>query len=204
MQAPPLATLRRFLPAGAATCAASVAVVIAGVPAAQGSSGGTAEHWGAYGTKGKQYDRQLSPVAVSLPGPVAEVSSSNSTQYALLTNGSVYAWGLGTYGELGNGKTKNSLTTAVRVKFPAGVKIAYLPTDVMPYDSAFAVDTTGHVWGWGINEGGELCLANTTEYNTPVELPFSSVTTLAGAANHATYDAGGTLYSCGSNQYGEP
>jgi alpha-tubulin suppressor-like RCC1 family protein len=199
-----LAGLRKLLIVGAGLCAAAASVVIAGVPApAQGSSGGTIEHWGAYGTGGKQYDKNLTPVALTLPAPVAEAGSSNSTQYALLTNGTVYAWGLGSHGELGNGGTANSLTTAVRVKFPAGVKIASIPTDVMPYDSAFAIDTTGHVWGWGQNEDGELCLGNTAQYTTPVELPFSDVTTLAGGANHATYDSGGTLYSCGSNQYGE-
>jgi alpha-tubulin suppressor-like RCC1 family protein len=177
---------------------------MAAVPAsAQGSSGDTIAHWGAYGTKGKQYDKNLTPVLVTLPGPVAQVSSSNSTQYALLTNGTVYAWGLGTHGELGDGGTVNSYTTPVQVQFPAGVKIAYLPTDVMPYDTAFAVDTSGDAWGWGDNEGGELCLGNTKEQNTPVELPFSDVTTLAGGANHATYDADGTLYSCGTDANGE-
>jgi hypothetical protein len=39
----------------------------------------------------------------------------------------------------------------VRVQFPAGVKIASIPADVMPYDSAFAVDTTGRAWAWGDN-----------------------------------------------------
>jgi alpha-tubulin suppressor-like RCC1 family protein len=91
----------------------------------------------------------------------------------------------------------------VQVKFPAGVKIASIPSDVMPFDSAFAVDTTGHVWGWGLNQGSEFCLGTVKKYLTPVKLPFSGVTTLAGAADHATYDANGTLYSCGTNQYGE-
>jgi alpha-tubulin suppressor-like RCC1 family protein len=193
----------RLLAIGAAVCVAGVSVLVASVPAAQGASGVTIEHWGAIGTGHKQYDVRRSPVSLSLPARVAEVSSSNSTQYALLTNGNVYAWGIGTHGELGNGSKKNAFTAAVRVQFPPGVKIAYLPTDVMPYDSAFAVDTTGHVWGWGINAGGELCLGNRSEHNKPVRLPLSRVTTLAGAADHATYDAGGTLYSCGSDTYGE-
>ena len=40
-------------------------------------------------------DRLVSPTALELPGRVVEVASSNSTQYALLADGSVYAWGLG-------------------------------------------------------------------------------------------------------------
>jgi alpha-tubulin suppressor-like RCC1 family protein len=164
----------------------------------------TIKHWGSFfgGTSGNS-DTQLSPVAVTLPGTVAEVGSSNSTQYALLTDGSLYAWGLGTQGQLGDGRLENSFTRPVRVRFPAGVKIASLPADVMPYDTALAVDTRGHVWGWGHNGGGELCLGNTREHATPVRLPLSHVTALAGASNHAVYDADGTVYACGVNSAGD-
>jgi alpha-tubulin suppressor-like RCC1 family protein len=152
--------------------------------------------------KGVNYDTKEAPTAVALPGAVAEIATSNSTEYALLTDGRLYAWGLGTVGELGDGSRLNSLTKPVRVRFPAGVKIASIPADVMPFDTALAVDTTGHVWGWGENGGGELCLRNRKTYLKPVRLPFSHVTTLAGASNHALYDAGGTVYACGQNLEG--
>jgi alpha-tubulin suppressor-like RCC1 family protein len=198
LRTPPAVVLRKLLVAGAGLCAVGVGAVIAGGPA-QGSTEGTIEHWGAYG----QIDKQYSPVPLGLPAPVVEVGSSNSTQYALLTNGTVYAWGVGTNGQLGNGSTANSLDVPVQVRFPAGVKIASIPADVMPYNSAFAVDTSGHVWAWGANFSGEFCVGNTNEYNTPVRLPFADVSTLAGAGGHATYDADGTLYSCGTNQFGD-
>jgi alpha-tubulin suppressor-like RCC1 family protein len=161
----------------------------------------TIEHWGSFfgAKKGTNYDLATSPVAVTVPGTVAQVGTSNSTEYALLTNGSVYAWGLGTQGELGDGGTVNSFATPVRVRFPRGVKIAYLPTDAMPYDTALAVDTKGHAWGWGENGGGEFCLGNRKPHTLPVELPLSHVTALAGASHHAVYDAGGTVYACGQN-----
>jgi len=41
-------------------------------------------------------------------------------QYALLTSGTVYAWGLGTDRQLGNGGTANSCNVPVQVKFPVG------------------------------------------------------------------------------------
>jgi alpha-tubulin suppressor-like RCC1 family protein len=191
------APLKKLLTAASGLSLAGAAVITMGGPA-QGSTGGTAESWGAYDSV--QY---LTPTALHLPAPVAEVGSSNSTQYALLTNGTVYAWGGGTDGQLGNGGTVNS-TVPVRVTFPAGVKIASIPADVMPLNSAFAVDTLGRVWAWGLNAGGEFCLGNTKRYTTPVELPLplTHVSTLAGALNHATYDAGGTVYSCGASPYG--
>jgi alpha-tubulin suppressor-like RCC1 family protein len=71
----------------------------------------------------------------------------------------------------------------------------------MPYDTGLAVDTKGQVWGWGHNGGGELCLNNHQQYLRPVQLPLpiTNVTTLAGASDHALYDANGTVYACGQN-----
>jgi alpha-tubulin suppressor-like RCC1 family protein len=188
--------------AAAGLCLAGT--IAASAPAsAQIPPGGAIEHWGAFTGDGTQTDTRLTPVPVSVPGQVAEIASSNSTQYALLTDGSVYAWGQGGEGELGNGSTSNSFGTAVQVRFPAGVKIAWIPPDVVPFNSALAVDTTGHVWGWGFNQGGEFCLGNSKEHTTPVKLPFSNVTAAAGAYDHAFYDAGGTVYACGTNQHGQ-
>jgi alpha-tubulin suppressor-like RCC1 family protein len=213
--------VRRSLPVGAGLCAAVVAVVFASScssdpPSSTGAVDGsstakfkgttaTIKHWGSFfgGKTGTNYDIRTSPTALTLRGTIAEVGSSNSTQYALMTDGSLYAWGVGMYGQLGNGRRQNSFSHPVRVHFPAGVKIASIPTDVMPYDTALAVDTTGHAWGWGINYGGELCLGDTKTYTTPVRLPLSQVTALAGASNHAVYNAHGTVYACGLNTNGE-
>jgi len=63
------------------------------------------------------------------PAVAARPGTSNGAQYALLADGSLYAWGLGTQGELGDGSTASSFTRPVRVRFPAGVKIASIPTD---------------------------------------------------------------------------
>ena len=164
----------------------------------------TVEHWGSFfGGRHGNFDTLTSPTRLTVPGTVAEVGTSNSTQYALLTDGRLYAWGLGADGQLGDGRRANSFTRPVRVRFPRGVKIAWIPTDVMPYDTALAVDTTGHAWGWGHNGGGELCRGGTRTYLRPVRLPLRQVTAVAGASNHAIYDAAGTVYACGQNVAGD-
>jgi len=181
---------------------ATVALVLGstGMPASAQPGPSTVDHWGSY--TGHLGTAQR-PTAISLPGQVAEAGTSNSTQYALLTDGSLYAWGEGTHGQLGNGTKANSFKTAVQVHFPPGVRIAWIPTDTVPFDSALAVDTHGNAWGWGYNDSGELCLGNNHAHSTPVELPFTNVTAMAGGGSHAVYDANGTLYSCGSGQAGE-
>jgi alpha-tubulin suppressor-like RCC1 family protein len=155
-------------------------------------------------TGGRPGDTRLSPTSVAIPdsSPVKQVGSSNSSEYALLANGTLWAWGLGTHGELGDGGDSSSFSIAVQVRFPDGVSIASIPTNSMPFNTGMAVDTSGHAWGWGLNAGGPLCLGNTRSSNVPVELPFQDVTALAGAANHAVYDADGVLYSCGQNGIG--
>lgn len=190
-----------------AMVASPSAVPVSPLPAPPAAAAGGARsvlHWGTvFGTKTGMVDTLSSPATMNLPGTVAEVGSSNSTQYALLTDGSLYAWGVGSTGELGNGATRNSFAAPVRVQFPRGVEIAWIPTDAMPYDTGLAVDTTGHVWGWGENGFGELCTGAATQYLKPVRLPIGVVSALAGASNHVVYDSGGVVRACGQNIDGD-
>ncbi|HLX46702.1 MAG TPA: hypothetical protein VKS82_00035 [Streptosporangiaceae bacterium] len=204
-----LAVARKSLFVGGGLClplvlSASPALAhpVAVPPQATLQTSRTIEHWGSY-TGGDQGDRTLRPKAMNLPGPIAQIATSNSTEYALLTNGTLYAWGLGTNGQLGDGNDRDSFGAPVQVRFPFGVRIASIPTDVMPFDTALAVDTQGNVWGWGLNQNGELCLGNTRSYSTPQRLPFSRVTAVAGAGAHALYDSNGFVYACGSGRDGE-
>lgn len=206
-------TVAAVATAGAVVAAAGVAGCSAPAPApapapartAPASSRGAALHWGSYFGDRVAADaaRALSPARVSLPAAVKQLATSNSTQYALLTDGQVWAWGQGTHGQLGDGGDANSFTAAVRVRFPPGVTIAFLPYDAQPYDSALAVDTAGRAWGWGLNLRGEFCDGGTEAAGVPVRIPLpGTVTALAGANSHAVYDAGGTVYACGSNYAG--
>ncbi len=186
-----------------AVASSSAASPAAAAPAAAAPAG--AWHWGAF--FGDRYgDTDLTSVPEAMRpadnSRVVQVASSNSDVYELLADGTVWAFGQGTYGELGDGRTGNAFTAPVRVAFPAGVSIAFLATDAMPYDTALAVDTAGNAWGWGLNQRGELCLGNEQQYKTPVQLPLTGVTTLAGAGDHAVYDARGRVVSCGSGRNG--
>jgi alpha-tubulin suppressor-like RCC1 family protein len=143
----------------------------------------------------------LTPAAMSIPGTVVQVASSNTTLYALTSTGLVYAWGTGIHGQLGDGGTTNS-ATPVKVDFPAGVTIANMPTDVMPNAGALAVDTNGNVWAWGDDVHGVDCMG-TTQFLTPVQVPISHVTLISSASGHALFESAGTLYACGGNSLGE-
>ncbi|HEX5194824.1 MAG TPA: hypothetical protein VFW09_18670 [Solirubrobacteraceae bacterium] len=146
---------------------------------------------------------RLAPTPVhGIRGTVVQVATSNSTGYALTTAGAVYAWGTGSQGELGNGTTTRLSRRAVRVHFPAGVRIAKL-ANPEPYNGAMAIDTTGHAWAWGNDEARDFCQPVGALVDTPVRVPLSHVTLAAGAWRHAIYDARGTVVSCGLSDHGQ-
>jgi alpha-tubulin suppressor-like RCC1 family protein len=176
-------------------------------PAGASPAPTSVDHWGAY-TLG--VDVVATPTAVSIShgsAIVSEVGSSNSTNYVLMSDGTLWAYGLGGDGELGDGGTADSLTTAVQVGFPSGTDIRYIDADAMPYDSGLALDAQGNLWGWGENVGGALCLGNAAEQLAPVELPFTNVRLMAGADAHTIvvgdYHGTAGVWACGSNSNGE-
>jgi alpha-tubulin suppressor-like RCC1 family protein len=141
-------------------------------------------------------------VVAGIKGTIISIATSNSDSYALTSSGSVYAWGHGSQGELGNGTDPVSQATAVRVDFPAGVKIAQLPNP-MPYNGGMAISSTGTVYGWGNDALHQFCLSSTSDILTPVAVPLPDVTLAAGALLHTIYDSNGTVYSCGAGPNGQ-
>jgi len=159
--------------------------------------------WGVVGNKGAITQLELdTPRAIAgISGKVVQIATSNSDGYALTSTGAVYAWGVNSYGELGDGRLTSYETMAIKVDFPAGVRITALPNP-MPFDAGLAIDSTGHVWGWGLNGAGDLCLSGLVE-SRPRKLPLSDVTLATGARTHALFDSRGNIYSCGSGDAGE-
>ena len=170
--------------------------------AAAASSGPAVYRWGVPGSLGKIAQLELtSPAAVAgIKGKVVRIATSNSDGYALTSSGTVWAWGVDNYGELGNGTTTGYKTQAVQVSFPAGVRIVALPNP-MPFDGALAIDSHGDVWGWGLDGSNDLCLPGLL-YLRPQRIPLTDVTLATGARTHSLFYSHGKVYACGSGQGG--
>ena len=142
------------------------------------------------------------PTPVSgIAGDIVQIASSNSDGYALTQSGTVWAWGAGSVGELGDKKTPTFSRNPVEVEFPAGVKITSL-ANPMPYNSGLAIDSRGRVWGWGYNPEHALCLPR-APISRPVQLPLSKVKLVTGAGDHALFETNGKVYACGRGSAGE-
>jgi alpha-tubulin suppressor-like RCC1 family protein len=175
-----------------------------------GSTSGASSHspptvvyrFGVVGNRGALTQLQLNrPTPVlGIKGRVVQVATSNSDGYALTSSGAVWAWGVASYGELGNGTDPAYSTRAIEVRFLTGVRIVAL-ANPMPFDGALAIDAQGHVWGWGLNALGDLCLPGLTVLR-PEELPLGNVTLATGARTHSLFASGGSVYACGNGQYG--
>jgi alpha-tubulin suppressor-like RCC1 family protein len=191
-----------LLAAGLALAACSGGTTPAAKPAPAATAKTTVYRFGVVGNRGKiaQLERGTPTLVTGITGTVVQVATSNSDGYALTSAGTVWAWGVGSYGELGDGTTSSDVTRAVKVSFPAGVKITALPNP-MPFDAALAIDSLGRAWGWGLNADGDLCLSGLTELR-PSRIPLSDVTAATGARTHSLFDSGGRVYACGSGQDG--
>ena len=145
-----------------------------------------------------QLDR---PTPVSgISGQVVQIATSNSDGYALTSSGTVWAWGVASYGELGNGTHPAYSTRAVKVEFPAGV------TDRLIGEPHALRRRVGHrLAGPRLGVGSQRPrrpVPVRSQELRPSELPLSDVTLATGARTHSLFESGGKVYACGSGQYG--
>jgi hypothetical protein len=140
----------------------------------------TVRHWGSFfgGTQGN-FDIEKSPVSVTVPGTVAEVGTSNSTEYALLTNGSLWAWGNDRAAQPGDATTTMK-ALPVRFHAPAGVVYRSLATGSA---TSYAISTTGDVYAWGVGHVGQVGDARTRTAVTSVMVATGAASISATANN---------------------
>jgi alpha-tubulin suppressor-like RCC1 family protein len=209
--------MRRMRGLGRATGGVAVLIGSAGlalvIPAqgavASGAGSGSGQlAWGA-GAQGElgngSTSAALTPTAVSLPTGVTAtaISASYETAFAIGSNGTLYSWGYGPFGQLGNGTTTSVQTTPVVVSLPSGVT----PTAVDPGNyTGYAIGSDGILYAWGNGGEGELGNGTTTSSPTPVavSLPNGVTPTAAAGGSLTAYAIGsdGNLYAWGHGSAG--
>lgn len=132
-------------------------------------SDGVVYAWGSNG-RGQLGDgtrsTSLLPVAVQTPAGVTFSAMSSGETHTLATgsDGSTYAWGWNTYGQIGNGATTDALVP-VLVSAPAGVTLSAFATG---FGHSLAIGSDGNTYAWGWNAYGQLGDGTTSSSSLPV------------------------------------
>jgi RHS repeat-associated protein len=190
---------------------------------------GTVWSWGynnqgELGTGNTTVYNQLTPIQVVGPGGtgfltgVTHVAAGGQHSLALKADGSVWAWGQNSYGQLGSNDGAASHSTPVEVVGPAGSGfLSNVVAIAAGLSMSVAVKADGTVWAWGDNEFGQF--GNGTDYvvgplrssPTPVQTlgpggvgVLSGITQLAIGQEHViARKADGTAWGWGHNSSGE-
>ena len=130
-----------------------------------------------------------------------QVSSGYSHTISLKANGTVWAWGDNSYGQLGTGDY-NSVDDPVQVQFEDGLQITMISS---AGDYSMALDSNGTVWTWGRSnyyQLGKSSTANVVEPTQITNLP-KIIKIIAGDNSSVLLAEDGTLYTSGLNANGE-
>ena len=184
---------------GAATVRglATLGTIATSMGLASAAPAATVSRWGSYIPGAAEL--QTAPTPANLSG-VTEIDASNSSSYALKKDGSVWAWGDGRVGQLGNGGDVGS-STPVRVAFPTGVTITAIGE---AKNQGYAIDSAGHGWTWGEGKEHSSCLRDRVRFS-PTEIPgLTEAVEVQGGAEHVLWRMrDGTVMGCGTNRQGQ-
>ena len=144
------------------------------------------------------------PTVITLPGGATPTGGAAGGDHTLAigSNGLLYAWGLGTDGQLGRGSTTSSLTP-VQVSLPSGVvPVAVAAGD----DHSLALGSNGTLYAWGYNGYGQLGNGTETNEDTPVAVIFGpgvKATAIAAGENFSlALGSDGNVYAWGDGNLG--
>ena len=87
------------------------------------------------------------------------------TSAAVRTNGTLWTWGLNSFGQLGIGNTTDYSSPK-----QVGSLTNWSTKTIMSYYNCFAIKTDGTLWTWGWGNDGASGLGNTTNYSSPKQI----------------------------------
>jgi alpha-tubulin suppressor-like RCC1 family protein len=154
------------------------------------------------------------PIGVSSFGSLANMSiiaiaCGSLHTVAVDTTGKVHSWGANGNGQLGNNTVVDSLIPIAVSGFGYLVN-AYIVKIACGYSHTVALDSTGKVYSWGYNNGGQLGNNGTSSQNQAILTSnygslygINIVQIAAGYWHTVALDSTGKVHAWGYNGYGQ-
>ena len=116
------------------------------------------------------------------------------------TDGTLWAWGLNNYGELGTGNTTHYSSPVQVGGLSNWSKVRY-----NSYDGTIALKTDNTIWSWGRNNFGQLGVNDTTDRSSPTQIGVLTTwaSIAAGYIHFAAIKNDNTLWTWGYNHRGQ-
>lgn len=116
------------------------------------------------------------------------------SQLSVKTNGTLWAWGSGSYGKLG-------LNSRINVSSPTQVGALTTWRQVRSFDHTFAIKTDGTLWGWGYGPYGLIGDNSQIYRSSPVQIGSDTdwYDAWASGISSLALKTDGTMWSWGRN-----
>ncbi|WP_345735843.1 S8 family serine peptidase [Prosthecobacter algae] len=139
-------------------------------------------------------------VLTDQPYRFAKVSVANTGSHTLAIglDGRLWAWGLGSFGQLGQGSTATRFTPETTGSATDWAEVS------AGGNHSLAIKTNGSLWAWGSSSSGQVGDATTVSKFTPIQIdPGPWIAISAGTNCSYAIKANGTLWAWGGNISGE-
>jgi len=117
------------------------------------------------------------------------------------TNGTIWSWGNDSLAGGNSGFLGHNTTLTRSSPTQIGTLTGWVSASINGHYNTHAIRSNGTLWGWGLNESGELGLSDTIKRSSPTQI---GTLTNWKSISHGSLSikTDGTLWSWGSNFYG--
>jgi alpha-tubulin suppressor-like RCC1 family protein len=140
------------------------------------------------------------PIQIGTANDWLTVSAGTIHSLAVKTNGTLWSWGNGQFGQLGNGVFNSATPNVTQV----GTATDWLRVSAGNRFS-LAIKNTGTLWSWGWNFTGQLGNNTVVDLNLPAQVGTANDWFLidAGDQHALAIKTTGTLWAWGNNTFGQ-
>ena len=201
----PAGALDRIVPSPVDAAGSVTQVAADGSGAVALTSTGVVQDWGTNGSgqlgNGTTSGELTSPTVVPLPSIAVAVAGSRqdpATRFAVMSDGTVMAWGDNSFGTLG----VNSASVSTPQAVPG---LTHVVAMAAGGSQAYALNSLGQVYAWGANGSGQLGDGSFTNRATPQPVVgLTDIVAIAAGLNTGyALSSEGVVYAWGGNGEGE-